>query len=82
MPFITTVETATDGHTGHAPLRLRRPTLPAAVAAVGELAQRLGTTGRERIVHASVLEVDDAENVIRVVELGGCVPTQRVAPRG
>ena len=82
MPFITTVETATDGLTGSAPLRLRRATLPAAVEAVGELAQRFGTTGRERIVHASVLEVDEAENVIRVVELGGCVPSQRAAALG
>jgi hypothetical protein len=80
VPFITTVEIAGDGLRDHAPLRLRRPTLPAAVEAVGELAQRFGTTGRERIVHASVLEVDDAENVIQVVELGGCVPAQRALP--
>ena len=82
MPFITTVETATAGQCDHAALRLRRATLPAAVEAVGELAQRLGTTGRERIVHASVLEVDDAENVIRVVELGASLPSQRTTSLG
>lgn len=72
MQYIATVVLATaDAVADVAPLRLRRPSLPAAVQALGELAQQLGTAGPTRVRRASVLEVDDEGRVLRELGLDG-----------
>ncbi|MGN8246799.1 hypothetical protein ACTHAM_000465 [Cellulomonas soli] len=71
MQYIATVVLATADTADIAPMRLRRESLAAAVQALAELAQRLGTAGPTRVRRASVLELDDDGRVLRELGLDG-----------
>ncbi|WP_448629782.1 hypothetical protein [Cellulomonas soli] len=71
MQYIATVVLAGAEAGDPAPMRLRRESLTAAVQALGEVAQRLGTAGPTRVRRASVLEVDDTGRVLRELGLDG-----------
>lgn len=69
--FIATVTLSTHGVDAPSTLRLRRDSLADALHALGEVAQRWGTTGATRVARANVVEVDPVDRPVRAYDLDG-----------